>query len=150
MTPSLPTRRCLAAALVAASGSCWAALGEPAAALARVAGTTSVTAQTPAGARYTQLTRRLESGTEVREYADAAGTVFAVSWSGPFLPDLRALLGTHFAALEEHASGVGRASAVSIQRPEVAILSGGRMGAFQGRAWLPRQLPAGFDPRAVP
>jgi hypothetical protein len=144
---TFPTRRWLAAALLAASGTCWAALGEP---MAPAAGASSESAQTAAGARYTVLARRLDSGTEVREYANAEGTVFAVSWNGPFLPDLRALLGSHFVALEQHAAGTGRASAVSIHNPELTLLSGGRMGAFRGRAWLPRQLPAGLDPRTLP
>ena len=142
-----PIRRCLAAALLAASGTCWATLGEP---MAAPAGVSGESAQGPTGARYTALARRLDSGTEVREYANAEGIVFAVSWNGPFLPDLRALLGSHFSALEQHASGAGRASAVSIQNPELTLLSGGRMGAFRGRAWLPRQLPAGLDPRTLP
>ena len=140
-----PIRRCLAAALLAASGTCWATLGEP---MAAPAGATSESAQSPGGARYTVLASRLDSGTEVREYANAQGIVFAVSWSGPFLPDLRSLLGSSFAALEQHAAGAGRASAVSIQTPELTLLSGGRMGAFPGRAWLPRHLPPGLDPRA--
>lgn len=142
-----PTRRCLAAALLAASGTCWATLGEP---MVAPAGATTESAQSPSGARYTVLARRLDSGTEVREYANADGVVFAVSWNGPFLPDLRSLLGSNFAALEQHAAGAGRASAVSIQTPQLTLLSGGRMGAFRGRAWLPRQLPAGMDPRALP
>jgi hypothetical protein len=142
-----PTRRCLAAALLAASGTCWATLGEP---MAAPAGATSESAHSPGGARYTVLANRLDSGTEVREYANAQGIVFAVSWNGPFLLDLRSLLGSHFAALEQHSAGAGRASAVSIQTPELTLLSGGRMGAFRGRAWLPRQLPAGVDPRALP
>ena len=33
----------------------------------------------------------------MREYLDRAGNVFAVSWSGPVLPDLQRLLGAHFA-----------------------------------------------------
>ena len=142
-----PTRRCLAAALLAASGTCWATLGEPMAASAVAAGES---AQSPGGARYTVMASRLDSGTEVREYANADGVVFAVSWNGPFLPDLRSLLGSHFSALERHAAGAGRASAVSIHTPELTLLSGGRMGAFRGRAWLPRQLPAGMDPRVLP
>ena len=84
----------------------------------------------------------------MREYANAEGTVFAVSWNGPFLP-------AAFAARLDRgagaaAAGAGRASAVSIQNPDLTLLSGGRMGAFRGRAWLPRQLPAGLDPRSLP
>src|SRR5690606_22139825 len=38
-------------------------------------------------------------GLIVREYADAGGTVFAVSWQGPVKPDLHMLLGRHFGRL---------------------------------------------------
>jgi len=141
-----PTRRCLAAALLAASGTCWAALGEP---MASSSATSSESAQTASGARYTVLASRQDSGTDVREYANADGIVFAVTWNGPFLPDLRALLGSYFKDMEQHSAGAGRSSAVSIQTPELTLLSGGRMGAFRGRAWLPRQLPAGLDPRTL-
>jgi hypothetical protein len=143
---TLPIRSCLTAAVLAISGTSWAALGEP---MAPPAGASSESPQT-AGARYAMQARRLDSGTEVREYANAEGIVFAVTWNGPFMPDLRSLLGSHFAALEQHAASAGRASAVSMQTPDLTLLSGGRMGAFRGRAWLPRQLPAGLDPRALP
>jgi hypothetical protein len=139
-----PFRRCLAAVLLAAAGgSCWAALGER-----LPAGGADATAA--AGPTYSITTRRTDAGTEVREFADARGVVFAVSWSGPFMPDLKSLLGTHFAAFEQHATSVGRSSAVSIQNADLVLQSGGRMGAFRGRAWLPRQLPAGVDPRTLP
>ena len=150
MTASHRLQPWLAAALVAASGAAWSALGQPAPALGAPSSATAVAAQTAAGARYTVHTRRLDTGTEVREYADAGGTVFAVAWSGPFLPDLRALLGTHFAAMEQHAATAPRSSAVHLQRADLVLQLGGRMGAFRGRAWLPTQLPAGFDPRELP
>ncbi len=39
---------------------------------------------------------RSASGTMVREYVSTSGTVFAVVWQGPWLPDLRQVLGNHF------------------------------------------------------
>jgi len=39
---------------------------------------------------------RSASGTMIREYVNASGTVFAVAWDGPWLPDLRQVLGEHF------------------------------------------------------
>src|SRR5262245_33866910 len=40
---------------------------------------------------------RSSSGTMIREYVNASsGTVFAVAWDGPWLPDLRQVLGAHF------------------------------------------------------
>jgi len=141
----------LAAALVAGAGPALAGLGEPVSG-ASAAATTSVTTRqrlTPAGAAYTHVQRQLDSGTTVHEYADASGTVFAVAWSGPFLPDLRELLGASFGALSATA-GKGRTSAVSVSRPDLMLVSAGHMGAFEGRAWLPPRLPAGFNPRQLP
>lgn len=143
----MPMKALIATLSLLACGSCWAALGTSPD-LPAAGGTQQATA---AGARYTHLRRQLESGTTVHEFVDAAGRVFAVAWSGPFLPDLRELLGEHFALLEQQEAAMrSRASAVSVQRPEVVIVSAGRMRAFQGRAWLPRQLPAGFDPAQLP
>lgn len=140
-------KRFVAASLLAACGAGWAGLGDPA---VPAAGATASSLRTPSGAAYTQVQRRLDSGTTLHEFVDAAGTVFAVAWEGPFLPDLRGLLGRHFQALTaQEAAGRGR-GAVAVQRPDLVIVSAGRMGAFHGQAWLPRQLPAGFDPRTLP
>jgi hypothetical protein len=76
--------------------------------------------------------------------------VFAVTWSGPFLPDLRSLLGTHFQTLEQQQAAGASRSAVVVRRDDLVLVSAGRMGAFEGRAWLPRLLPAGFDPGQLP
>ena len=76
------------------------------------------------------------------------GKVFAVRWSGPYLPDLREILGGHFDTLVAESkarTGRGRA-ALAIRRDEVVIISGGHMGSFEGKAWIPGNLPAGFTP----
>ena len=138
----------LAAALLCAAGSASAALGAVAPS-PLPAGTSSAPAQTAGGSPYTVLRRVLDTGTTIREYVGQDGKVFAVAWAGPLMPDLRSLLGDHFALLEQHAAAAGRTSAVSIHRPEVTILSAGRMGNFQGRAWLSGRLPPGFDPREL-
>ena len=94
--------------------------------------------------------RLLASGTRIVEYVNGEGTVFAVSWTGPFLPDLRDLLGRHFAALVlQQARDSHLHAPVVVRDGEVVIYTSGGMGAFDGRAWLPRSVPAGFDPRAL-
>ena len=45
---------------------------------------------------YVMRETTLPTGTRVREYVSESGTVFAVTWEGPFLPDLKALLGKYF------------------------------------------------------
>src|SRR5690348_17204730 len=37
------------------------------------------------------------NGTDVREYVSPSGVIFAVSWSGPAMPNLQQTLGTYFA-----------------------------------------------------
>ncbi|MDE2604663.1 MAG: DUF2844 domain-containing protein [Burkholderiales bacterium] len=107
-------------------------------------------ATTASGAAYTDIRHALPSGTVVHEYADASGQVFAVSWAGPFKPDLKLLLGRHFDRLATGAAAQrGERSRLDVETGTLVIQSGGHMGAFEGRAWLPARLPAGFDPRAM-
>lgn len=88
--------------------------------------------------------RVLDTGTVVREYADATGRVFAVTWRGPLQPDLRALLGEHFPRLQAAAAAPRRDHRALVWREDgLVIESTGRMRALAGRAWLPALLPAG-------
>lgn len=100
-----------------------------------------------ATSNYNVTETTLESGTLVREYANRNGVVFAVSWNGPFLPDLRTLLGKHFATLTSETAKKPKAghSQVNLARPEVVIVSRGHMRAYAGRAWMESEFPAGFS-----
>jgi hypothetical protein len=139
----------LLALLAAAFFSCgsWAALGGPPAKLQAHAVKEASSRVSTATGSYTVMQKQLDSGTTVRQYLDGAGTVFAVSWSGPFLPDLKEILGVHFDAMVAQASKRrnDQRSRLALRRPDVVIDSTGRMGAFEGRAWLPAKVPAGFD-----
>lgn len=86
------------------------------------------------------------SGTAVKEYVSPAGTVFAVTWSGPSIPDLRQLLGQYFDVYTE-AVRVARPGPgpVSVQQPGLVVQSGGRMRAFVGRAYVPSMIPQGMS-----
>jgi hypothetical protein len=86
------------------------------------------------------------TGTRVREYLDREGIVFAVSWSGPAVPDLRSLLGAHYAAYcaalaELNHPGLHRS--VRVATPDLIVESGGHLRAYAGRAYLPALIPAG-------
>ena len=143
----------LVAALAAAlfvSGS-WAELGAATSHLPAAAAAPKAKNMSTGSASYTVVQRQLDSGTSVSEFVDASGTVFAVSWSGPFLPDLKELLGVHFQTMAS--PGAGRRSGrsqLAVQDADAVIVSEGRMGAFEGRAWLRSRLPAGFDVRGMP
>jgi Protein of unknown function (DUF2844) len=97
-------------------------------------------------ARYSVHEMQTPEGTTVREYVSPAGTVFAVAWQGPMLPDLQQLLGAYFGryadAVAEPRNGRGP---VSIALPDLIVQSGGHMRAFTGRAYLPEQIPNGVE-----
>ena len=46
----------------------------------------------------------------VREYVNSSGTVFAIAWEGPWLPDLRQVLGDHFESIYTAIEGQSSAS----------------------------------------
>jgi hypothetical protein len=143
----------LLAAVAAAvfSGGSWAGLGAaPGHWPAQAAAARSATVSTGSSS-FTVVQHQLDSGTLVQEFVDGSGMVFAVSWSGPFLPDLKELLGVHFDAMAAQGQNQGaQHSRLAVQGSDAVIVSTGHMGGFEGRAWLPSRLPPGFDVRAMP
>ena len=109
--------------------------------------TTVVSGTTPAGSHYVTRETTLATGTIVREYVADNGVVFALTWEGPFLPDLKALLGKYFDTLVAESAKMPRAgrSHLSVSDPEVVIHSSGHMRAFEGSAWIPTLFPVGFS-----
>jgi len=90
-------------------------------------------------------------GGRVREYLTPDGTVFAVSWKGPSIPDLRQLLGAYYERFAQAttASHVGRHRELRVEQPGLVVQSGGRMRNFYGRAWDPQLLPPSFSTASI-
>jgi len=90
-------------------------------------------------------------GTVVREYLTPADKVFAISWRGPVIPDLRQMLSSYYGQYEQAASAphLGGHRHLAIERPGLVVQSGGRMRAFYGRAWAPDLLPQNFSVSAI-
>jgi hypothetical protein len=90
---------------------------------------------------------QLPSGTLVREYSGADGKVFAVTWNGPFMPNLRQTLGQYFDAYVT-AAKANRADHrhLQIEQSDLVVQASGRMHSFSGRAYLPPALPRGVSP----
>lgn len=93
------------------------------------------------------------NGTTVREYLTSTGTVFAVAWEGPWLPDLRQVLGPYFDAYQRNATVVrnGRRShgPIAIRTGDVVIQMGGHPRAFTGRAYVERLMPQGMQAASI-
>ncbi|MBP7133210.1 MAG: DUF2844 domain-containing protein [Aquabacterium sp.] len=89
------------------------------------------------------------TGTEVREFVNAGQQVFAVVWQGPVLPDLAAYFGDHYpaygqAVARKRAAGQ-RGGVVHARTAELVMVSRGRMGHFEGYAYLPALVPNGVN-----
>lgn len=100
---------------------------------------------------YTVNETTLLSGTLIRQYVSSAGVVFAVAWSGPFMPDLRQLLGPHFDTMVAQQAKQTHAGhrLFSLHEPGLVIESGGHPRSFVGRAYLPGALPAGVNVQEI-
>lgn len=133
------------ALLLAYAGVSHAALGGPPEQF-NTEGTTVVSSVSSTVSNYFTRDTTLATGTHVREYVSRSGVVFAVTWDGPFLPDLKALLGKYFDMMVAESAAAPKAgrSRLAVNRPEVVINSGGHMRAFEGSAWIPAGFPAGF------
>ena len=96
------------------------------------------------GQNYTVHELRSATGTVVREYATASGKVFAVAWRGPFLPDMKQLMGSYFEQFQKAAQGQNRRGGhgpLIIEQPGLVIELGGHMRSFAGRAYLTDEMP---------
>ena len=91
------------------------------------------------------------SGTVVREYVSPAGKVFAIAWQGPWLPDLRQILGPYFEPYERAAAQNRRErhGPLLIEEPGLVVQLNGHMRAFVGRAYVPQMMPEGVHAEAI-
>ncbi|SAK67053.1 hypothetical protein AWB80_03243 [Caballeronia pedi] len=87
-------------------------------------------------------------GIVVREYVDSSGDVYAVSWHGPAMPDVQALLGTYFETFRRGANAsVGEAGlhTARVAQGDLVVENRVRLREFSGRAWLASGLPPGVN-----
>lgn len=88
------------------------------------------------------------NGIVVRQYVDSSGRVYAVSWRGPAMPNVQALLGTYFAAFREGASasiGAAGLHTARVAQGDLVVENRVRLREFSGRAWLVSALPPGVS-----
>jgi Protein of unknown function (DUF2844) len=139
----------LAVVLLGAPKTALAALGGDEQTIESDRAQTESSRSVSAHAGYQVHELRSPSGTVIREFASEGGTVFAVAWQGPFIPNLRQLLGPYFesfarASLERPHRGPSHAPLI-VRTPDLVVEAGGHMRAFFGRAYLPDQVPASLD-----
>lgn len=125
----------------------WASLGGDAASIQADQVHMQGTRTTKPTASYTVNEIQVATGTVVTEYLSPEGTVFAVAWHGPRLPDLRQLLGNYFeqyrTAVQSGSGGRQARKPIMINQPGLVVQIGGHIRSFSGRAYLPERLPTG-------
>jgi len=148
--PIISVKKCVLGAglFIAALSPCIAAaaLGEPEVSVqadqAQLRGSLKVTDH----ASYRLHEIQLPSGTRVREFAAADGTVFAVAWNGPTVPNLRQTLGRYFdtfvAAAQANRAGHHH---LQIRRDDLVLTARGHMRDFSGVAYLPTAMPGNVN-----
>ncbi len=127
------------------SGSAFAGLGADAASVLADAEELQGTVQSTPLPLYEIREVSNDSAMRVREFLTHEGTVFAVAWDGPLIPDLQSLLGASFEKFAASAAAQQRGVQKSLQVtfPDLVVESSGHMRAYSGRAYLPLLVPPG-------
>src|SRR5512140_1071970 len=129
------------------AGAAQAGLGERGESIARDHATLRGTAlQVTPMANYQMHEITSEHGGRVREYVSPAGRVFATTWSGPAMPDLKVVLAAHYpdymASAQAH-----RAShhVLSVATPGMVLQVVKLPRGITGSAHVPALVPAGVN-----
>jgi hypothetical protein len=100
--------------------------------------------------QYTLHEITTSGGTLVREYETPQGKIFAVTWKGPFPPNLQQLFGSYYDQFQSAAAASAQAHPgmhrqLSIAQPDFVVQALGRMRAFRGKAYVPSLVPPGLS-----
>ena len=134
---------CLCGALLSMAPLTFAALGGDATSISRDQSHMRAQLRASPSNGYSMHELQTEAGVNVREYI-AGGKVFAVTWSGPALPDLQQLLGAYFPTFKQSMAerrSRGVRGPVAMHQNDLVVESRGNMRAFSGRAYVPSLLP---------
>jgi hypothetical protein len=146
---ALPAALALGAVLIAwqALAPARAGLGQTAASVQADRASMKGQLRARSGAGYSVQQITTGTGTTVKEFISPSGTVFAVSWSGPAVPDLQQLLGAYFAQFKT-AARAQRAQRLrsghnhlEVRSPALVVHAGGHMRQYFGMAYAPALLP---------
>ena len=101
---------------------------------------------------YTVHELQSAAGTVVREFVSPGGTVFGVAWQGPWIPDMKQVLGDYFERYEAELrsrAGRRRRGPVSIETPGLVVQMSGHQRSFSGRVYVPQLIPQGVETASI-
>ncbi len=96
---------------------------------------------------YTIYIQNISPDLVIKEYVSNSGNIFGVAWKGSTLPNFQVLLGSYYSNYLSAQQQNPRS--VFSQDNNLVIESGGVMGGYIGRAYLPKQVPTGLAPTAI-
>jgi Protein of unknown function (DUF2844) len=104
---------------------------------------------------YTMHEITTSGGTVVREYETLQGKIFAVTWQGPFPPNLQQLFGGYYDQFQTAAAASAQAHPgmhrqLSVAQPDFVVQTLGRMRSFHGKACVPSLVPSGISVADLP
>lgn len=136
---------------LSATGAAHAGLGELAASVQHDHSALRASAEeVTALPRFVRHTLRTPQGGQVHEFVGADGRVFAVSWSGPTLPDLKTLLASHYDEYVGQAAKRHASHHVFTMSTDGLVLGITRLPrGFSGAAHVPALLPAGVSAQDI-
>lgn len=108
----------------------------------------SATVNQTSANNYQEHQLQSPAGTVVNEYLSSSGTVFAVTWHGPFMPDMQQILGPYFQQYSEALSSQPRQYGhrpLNIKQPGLVVETSGHMRAHWGRVYVPALVPEGVS-----
>ena len=123
----------------------WATLGGDAASVGTGQAHLLASVRVQKAETYTLHELVSKTGTKIHEYLGHDGKVFAVSWQGPFRPNLRQLLGVYYQTYLNAPRSRLAHGATNIQVPGLVINMSGHQRAFYGRAYIPDRVPQGLS-----
>jgi len=137
--------------LALGAGQGWAALGDTEASVSADGRVLRGQVQVETHDAYLLHQINCPVGVVVREYVSPAGKVFGVSWQGPFVPDMRQLLGSYFTHLQQYAQAqtAHHGGPLIIQKDDFVFSSGGHMRWYHGRAYVPSLMPTNVSAEVV-
>jgi Protein of unknown function (DUF2844) len=94
-------------------------------------------------------------GTVIHEYMTLQGKIFAVTWYGPFPPNLQQLFGSYYQQFQGAAPAATHFHGsthrmLSIVERDLVIREFARMRSYRGKAFVPSLIPAGVSIGALP
>lgn len=134
-----------AALALLAPAAAWAALGEPVDSVgqdhAALGGTALQRLPMPGFDVFETTTR---DGTALRQYVSPQDLVFAVTWIGPSQPDLRVVLGQHYARYSARLyAGTGSAKVQAMRADDLVVHVVRLPRGVAGTAYVPALVPRG-------